>query len=55
LCLAGDFLLVGIDRRNDPAMVAAAYNDKQGIWDLGTFSGLVHSQGLAVMRQTCQH
>lgn len=28
--LAGDFLLVGIDRRNDPEMVAAAYNDNQG-------------------------
>lgn len=31
LLSAGDYLLIGIDRRNSSDTVSAAYNDKQGV------------------------
>jgi uncharacterized SAM-dependent methyltransferase len=39
----GDVLLLGIDRRNEPAKVAAAYNDAQGAWLLQLCERQVHA------------
>ncbi|RIB12228.1 hypothetical protein C2G38_1898496, partial [Gigaspora rosea] len=38
----GDLFLIGIDGRNDPEKIAAAYNDSQGINDEFIMNGLNH-------------
>jgi hypothetical protein len=45
LLAAGDVLLVGIDRRNHPAQVEAAYNDKTGALKHHDFAKSVHVCG----------
>lgn len=39
---AGDGFLIGIDKRNDPTVIAKAYNDKEGVTALFALNGLHH-------------